>query len=104
MAARDASPTSNTPNFQSGNCQGGCDWAVHSEAREGGSASAHHDRGAPVAQHVAAHVQEAAAEVVAVGAQLRQLARAAVAAVLAAQQPDGAQDLLRRRRRQAGRI
>ena len=66
--------------------------------------SAHHDGGAPVAQHIAAHVQEAATEVVAVGAQLRQLARAAVAAVLAAQQPDGAQDLLRRRRRQACRV
>ena len=65
---------------------------------------AHHNGGPPVAQHIAAHVQEAAAEVVAVLAQLRQLAGAAIAAVLAAQQADGAQYLLRCWRRQAGRV
>ena len=65
---------------------------------------AHHDWGVPVAEHIAAHVQQAAAEVVAILVQCRDLARAAVRAVLAAHHLQRGDDLLRCRRRHARRI
>jgi len=65
---------------------------------------AHHDGRVPVAQHVAAKLQQAPPEPVGVGVQRGQLGRAAAAAVLAAQQPQRGHDLLRGRRRHTRRV
>ena len=64
----------------------------------------YHDGRVPVAEHIAAHLQQTPPEVVAVVVQGGDLARAAVGAVLAADHAQRADDLLRGRRRHARRV